>query len=228
MKATKKKIPSSTKPPASSAIEKRSLNHAHDTAFTAKRAAGGEATPQADADGESDRGDGTVAPFMVKPVTRTASTKMPTATVRRRRKSPAPPPPMMTASDDPRLVPVSFSVVAAPPVCSPRVLEVAAMFGLGVDEARTMTIVPPCKIPLPMPGIVFITGPSGSGKSTILRLIVQRLRERGERVIEMNALKVNAPNENARDVDDLDDRAPDIDALGRAHSARTHAGRSRA
>ena len=54
---------------------------------------------------------------------------------------------------------------------SPRVLETAAMFGLGVDDQRTLQLVPPCEIPLPQGAVVFVTGPSGGGKSTILALI---------------------------------------------------------
>ncbi|MCL4197794.1 MAG: AAA family ATPase [Phycisphaerales bacterium] len=54
---------------------------------------------------------------------------------------------------------------------SERVLEVASMFGLGVDEARPRTIVPRTAIELCGGEVIFITGPSGSGKSTILRCI---------------------------------------------------------
>ena len=54
---------------------------------------------------------------------------------------------------------------------SPRVLETAAMFGLGVDDQRRLQLVPPCEIPLPQGAVVFVTGPSGGGKSTILALI---------------------------------------------------------
>lgn len=54
---------------------------------------------------------------------------------------------------------------------SPRVLETAAMFGLGVDDQRRLQLVPPCEIPLPQGAVVFVTGPSGGGKSTILALM---------------------------------------------------------
>lgn len=54
---------------------------------------------------------------------------------------------------------------------SERVLEVASMFGLGVDESRRRTIIPRTEIELRGGEIIFITGPSGSGKSTILRCI---------------------------------------------------------
>ncbi len=58
---------------------------------------------------------------------------------------------------------------------SERVLQVAAMFGLGVDESRTRTIVPPTEIELRGGEVIFITGPSGSGKSTILRCIADEV-----------------------------------------------------
>ncbi len=52
-----------------------------------------------------------------------------------------------------------------------RVLEVAAMFGLGVDNTRNIKIIPPTKLTLKGRTITLIAGPSGSGKSTILKLI---------------------------------------------------------
>ncbi len=59
--------------------------------------------------------------------------------------------------------------------CSPNVLEVAAMFGLGIDQDRTIQIIPQTELTL-LPGkIVFITGSSGGGKSTLLRLIREQL-----------------------------------------------------
>ncbi len=44
---------------------------------------------------------------------------------------------------------------------SPRVLETASMFGLGVDETHRIDIVPPTTITLPSSSVVFVTGPSG-------------------------------------------------------------------
>lgn len=77
-----------------------------------------------------------------------------------------------------RTIPISKSISAAVEP-SQRVLEVAAMFGLGVDAAQTINIVPRCDIPLPhlcdKSGVVFITGPSGSGKSTILKLLAEAI-----------------------------------------------------
>ncbi len=54
------------------------------------------------------------------------------------------------------------------------------MFGLGVDETRSMTLIPPTAIDL-LPGhVLFVTGPSGSGKSTVLRLIADTLAHQPE------------------------------------------------
>jgi ABC-type ATPase with predicted acetyltransferase domain len=69
---------------------------------------------------------------------------------------------------------------------SPRVLATASMFGLGVDERRRQVIIPPCEIPLPAGGIVFVTGPSGGGKSTVLHLIAQRCAEHDWPVIRFD------------------------------------------
>lgn len=99
---------------------------------------------------------------------------------------------------------IEHALTAAPPQAAPstRVLELAAMFGLGVDDTRTIHIVPRCEIPLPeRGGIVLVTGPSGSGKSTILRLIAQQCIERGLAVLKLDELP------EALDV-------PLIDALG--------------
>ncbi len=58
---------------------------------------------------------------------------------------------------------------------SANVCQVAAMFGLGVDESKTLAIVPPTTLELHPGQVVFITGPSGSGKSSLLRLINDEL-----------------------------------------------------
>lgn len=67
---------------------------------------------------------------------------------------------------------------------SPHVLRVAAMFGLGVDETRTISLISPTTLDLPGAPcggqVIFITGASGSGKSTLLRLIDQELRKRDD------------------------------------------------
>ncbi len=73
---------------------------------------------------------------------------------------------------------------------SPNVCAVAAMFGLGVDETKTLAIVPPTSLALHPGQIVFITGPSGSGKSSLLRLINDELSAKSptSRVLRFDGL----------------------------------------
>jgi len=69
---------------------------------------------------------------------------------------------------------------------SPHVLEVAAMFGLGIDADRDIPIIPPINLTLAGGQLVFITGPSGSGKSSLLHLITQMVATRSDvRLIDM-------------------------------------------
>jgi uncharacterized protein len=66
---------------------------------------------------------------------------------------------------------------------SANVLAVAAMFGLGVDEARTQTIIPVMTLELRGGAVVFITGASGSGKSSLLGLIDAELAKRDDATV---------------------------------------------
>ena len=61
---------------------------------------------------------------------------------------------------------------------SPRVMQVATMFGLGVDETKTLNLIPPTTIHLRPNSLIFITGPSGGGKSSLLALIAQATEDR--------------------------------------------------
>lgn len=85
---------------------------------------------------------------------------------------------------------------------SPRVIETASMFGLGVDEERELTIVPPTRIALPPGGIVYVTGPSGGGKSTILNLLHAACSDRGQRCVDFAHLD-DPPEAPLVDVFDL-------------------------
>jgi uncharacterized protein len=58
---------------------------------------------------------------------------------------------------------------------TPNVLEVAAMFGLGIDQDKLIQLVPRTELCLAPSQVVFVTGSSGSGKSTILRLIREQI-----------------------------------------------------
>ncbi|MCC6907472.1 MAG: hypothetical protein IT430_05980 [Phycisphaerales bacterium] len=67
---------------------------------------------------------------------------------------------------------------SAPTAAEPgdRVLEVAAMFGLGLDGQRQCEVVPRTDLNLRGGEVIFITGPSGGGKSSILRAIDDEVR----------------------------------------------------
>jgi ABC-type ATPase with predicted acetyltransferase domain len=67
---------------------------------------------------------------------------------------------------------------------TPNVLEVATMFGLGIDHDRPIQLIPKTDIKLNPGQLVFVTGASGSGKSTILRL----LRKQIEHEVDAHAL----------------------------------------
>jgi ABC-type ATPase with predicted acetyltransferase domain len=91
-----------------------------------------------------------------------------------------------------------------------RVLQVASMFGLGVDQSHEIAVVPRCEIPLPhlagRSGIVFVTGPSGSGKSTIVRLIGEEI-DRSAKTCRPIACR-QEPGDNPALRDRVDSRAP--------------------
>ncbi len=72
---------------------------------------------------------------------------------------------------------------------SPRVVEVAAMFGLGADQTHAVAVVPATDVALRPGQIVFVTGASGSGKSTLLRLMAEALAdEPGVEVLDFAGL----------------------------------------
>ncbi len=92
---------------------------------------------------------------------------------------------------------------------TPRVCRVAAMFGLGVDQRRTLELIPPTDLALRPGQLIFITGASGGGKSTLLRLIATGLAGRDDvAVIDFDALALDT---DAALIDALD--APLADAM---------------
>ena len=64
----------------------------------------------------------------------------------------------------------SFTTTTTP---SPNVRSVAAMFGLGLDDARCVEVLPRMTLELCPHQLIFLTGPSGGGKSTLLRTIAR-------------------------------------------------------
>ena len=87
---------------------------------------------------------------------------------------------------------------------SPRVLEIAGMFGLGLDDQRDVTIIPSCSIEIPVEkgGIIFVTGSSGGGKSTLLRVIEAKCQDQELTVLRFDELP-ELRDESLVDVFDL-------------------------
>ena len=105
----------------------------------------------------------------------------------------------------PRTLDLERRLRVAPPEPSPDVVAVAAMFGLGADAEREITVIPPCRLTLRGGELVFVTGPSGSGKSTLLGLIHDALAPPGRDGADADA--------TIRDRDDPPPRVLAFDAL---------------
>ncbi|MEL7088948.1 MAG: ATP-binding cassette domain-containing protein, partial [Planctomycetota bacterium] len=88
---------------------------------------------------------------------------------------------------------------------SPRVVEVAAMFGLGADQSQTVDVVRPTAVTLRPGQLVFVTGASGSGKSTLLRLIAEALDARRPPDVDVIDFAGLAPPPDRALIDAVDD-----------------------
>ncbi|MEM1211867.1 MAG: ATP-binding cassette domain-containing protein [Planctomycetota bacterium] len=87
---------------------------------------------------------------------------------------------------------IQHTLTTAPPTPSSRVLHAAAMFGLGIDRAQTVELIPPTELELGPHRVLFITGPSGSGKSTLLRRLGEAAVQRGLPVVDLDGLPTPA------------------------------------
>lgn len=72
---------------------------------------------------------------------------------------------------------------------SPRVLEIAEAFGLGLSD-REFVVFDKCEIEIRQGDIVYITGQSGAGKSTVLRELSAQLAGDGHSVADIDKVEL--------------------------------------
>lgn len=70
---------------------------------------------------------------------------------------------------------------------SPRILEVAEAFGIGLDD-KEFVVFDNLDLEVRQGDVIYITGQSGSGKSILLRQIRDQMKERGKKVIDLDAI----------------------------------------
>jgi uncharacterized protein len=74
---------------------------------------------------------------------------------------------------------------------SPRVLEIAEAFGIGLEE-KDFVVFDKMKLSIRDGDIVYITGQSGGGKSVLLRELSHLMADRGQTVANLDDIKFNA------------------------------------
>jgi ABC-type ATPase with predicted acetyltransferase domain len=70
---------------------------------------------------------------------------------------------------------------------SPRVLEVAEAFGIGLED-KEFVVFDKLNLEVPKGSIVYITGQSGGGKSVLLRELADQMAVRGQSVINLDSI----------------------------------------
>lgn len=101
------------------------------------------------------------------------------------------------SAPDPRapelVLDIPCSVALDGPPVSRRVMDIATMFGVSIDDSSTRCLHDAVRITLPLSGgAVYVTGPSGGGKSTLLRGIERACRARGIGVINFDDLPLDS------------------------------------
>lgn len=71
-----------------------------------------------------------------------------------------------------------------------RVLDVAEMFGLGLDD-KTFTVLSGLELDVEQGDVVYITGQSGSGKSTILHELKNEMAKAGLKVADFSDIEIS-------------------------------------
>lgn len=84
---------------------------------------------------------------------------------------------------------------------SPRILEVAEAFGIGLDD-KEFVIFDNLELEIRQGDVIYITGQSGSGKSLLLRELEKQMGERGKDVVNLDHVV-------------LDNTKPLIDQIGK-------------
>lgn len=72
---------------------------------------------------------------------------------------------------------------------SPRTIEVAEAFGLGLDKQEKFVIYDNVQLEIRKKDVVYITGESGSGKSVLLRFLAAQL---GKQAVNLADIQPNA------------------------------------
>lgn len=74
---------------------------------------------------------------------------------------------------------------------SPRVLEVAEAFGIGLDD-KEFVVFDNLELQIKKGDVVYITGQSGAGKSVLLRELQRQMSERGKQVVNLDSVDVSS------------------------------------
>lgn len=70
---------------------------------------------------------------------------------------------------------------------TPRVLEIAEGFGLGLSDKK-FVVYDNLEVDIRKGDVVYITGQSGSGKSLLLRELIEKMKEEGLKVADLNQI----------------------------------------
>lgn len=87
-------------------------------------------------------------------------------------------------SEAPYLIDVKFPTRV---IRSPRVLEIAEAFGIGLDD-KDFVVFDGLELPIKRGDIVYITGQSGAGKSVLLRELAAQMAARGHSVVNLDSI----------------------------------------
>jgi ABC-type ATPase with predicted acetyltransferase domain len=88
-------------------------------------------------------------------------------------------------SDEKLLIDVRFNTRVQR---SPRILEVAEAFGIGLDD-KEFVVFDNLELTIRQGDVIYITGQSGAGKSVLLREIGRQMKERGKSVVNLDNIE---------------------------------------